>query len=456
MRGLLSKRVGLMSAIVAMMLILAACGGNNNAASPSTSDSAKPTASSTASASNQPAERVKLKVLGHASWFKSGWDAVAKDAAAHGFDLEVEKVPDTDAGNDLIKTRFATKDTPDILLFFPGSIFSNMGPPADYFVKQEDQPWMDNFDKSAWVRALDEKENVNGDRGFYAAPYWGSNVSAVLYNKKVFESLNLQIPKTYADFLAVCEAIKKAGKIPVYYSGKDSWTLQLLPFDAASKKGYGELADKINKNQAKFTQYDNMKKGIETLVDLKNKGFINKTFLSDTYDNAEKALATGEAGMYHMGTWMMSDIVTKFQDNVNDIGAFIMPFDGDDTDILPVFAPYGMFVPKGKNQDAAQKFVNYFESIETQNLYFENEGGIPALNGVTKTKLTPAELDAKTLVDAGRKFANWQYGFDYDLSNFGVYLQDALVGNKTPDQVLAAMDKDFAKDAKTKKDPNFQ
>ncbi|MFD0696604.1 extracellular solute-binding protein [Paenibacillus sp. GCM10027628] len=457
MRGLSLKKALISSTVVSMMMIVSACGSTKTAA-PTASESVKPAdATAAAAATAKPPERVKLKILGHVSWFKSGYEAVKKDAALHGFDLEEEKVPDTDAGNDLIKTRFATKDTPDLLLFFPGSIFSNFGPPADNFVKQEDQSWMANFDKAKWVRALDEKESAASDvRGYYAAPYWGANVSAVLYNKKVFESLNLKVPKTTAEFLAVCEALKQAGKTPVFYAGKDNWTLQLLPFDSASKQGYNELANKINKNTAKFTQYDNLKKGILSLVDLKNKGYINKDFLSDTYDNAEKALATGTAGMFHMGTWMMSDIATKFPDNLNDIGSFIMPFDGNDSDILPVFAPYGFFVPKGKNQEAAQRFVNYFESIETQNLYFANEGGIPAIKGVTKTKLSSAEMDAKSLLDANRGYPNWQYGFDYSVSNFGVYLQDALVGSKTADQVLEAMDKDFEKDAKVKKDPNFK
>lgn len=454
MAKLFSKKTGVLLMAIMTLIFAAACSSNdvNSANSKSSANTAgQITATPEGTAAGTQTEKVKLKVIGHASWFKSGWEAILKDAEAHGFELVVEKVPDTEAGNDLIKTRFATKDLPDILLYRPRAITKDFGNPDDVVVNQEDQPWMTNFPKESWKGALDE---ANGK--FYAAPYWGSSVAGVLYNKKVFASLDLEIPKTYEEYLAVCEALKNAGITPVFYAGKDAWTLQLLPFTYASKKGYTDLAEKINTNQAKFTQYDNMKNGMLTLLDLKEKGYINKDYLSDTYDNAEQALATGTAGMYHMSTWMMDDIVKKFPENVDDIGFFIMPLEGNEKDIAPIFAPQGMYVVKGPNQEAAQRFVNYFESIDTQNLYFGNEGGIPLIKGVTKTKLTPAELEGKKVIDEGRGIANWETSFNYSYGDLGSALQDILVGAKTPDQALGGFDKEFQKNAKTNNDPNFK
>ncbi|MCD9023150.1 ABC transporter substrate-binding protein [Cohnella silvisoli] len=440
MRRYWLMKAGAACATVGLLIFLAGCGAGE--AQPSEITRLPPT--------------TKLKVLGHATWFKSGWNALVKDAALHGFELEVETVPDTPSGNDLIQTRFATRDTPDILLYFPGILLRDFGPPSELFVKQEDQPWMANLDKDAWAGALDDAETPDGlVRGYYAVPYWGSNGSVILYNKKVFKAYSLNIPKTYAEFLHICETLKQMNVTPVYYSGKDAWTLQLLVFNAASKRGYHVLVDKINANQAKFTEYVNFKRGLEVMLELKNKSYINADYLSGTYDSAQKALATGKAGMYPMATWVMNDISEKYPDQVNDIGAFILPFDGDETDVVPVFAPYGMFVPKGKNQEAAQKFVNYFASIDTQNLYFAHEGGIPALKGVVQKKLTPAEADVKRDMDAGRSLANWQYAMKYNSGDLPAYIMDVLVGGKTTEQVLSAMDKEFAKDAKANGDPIF-
>ena len=42
----------------------------------------------------------------------------------------------------------------------------------------------------------------------------------VMYNKDVFTKVGVQPPKNYADFLAICDKIKKAGITPIYEAGK--------------------------------------------------------------------------------------------------------------------------------------------------------------------------------------------------------------------------------------------
>ena len=50
----------------------------------------------------------------------------------------------------------------------------------------------------------------------------------ILYNKKVFAQLGLQIPKTWADFMANNAKIKAAGIDPVIQTYGDTWTSQLF------------------------------------------------------------------------------------------------------------------------------------------------------------------------------------------------------------------------------------
>ncbi|WP_138756041.1 ABC transporter substrate-binding protein [Paenibacillus sinopodophylli] len=436
--------------LLASILIVAGCGNNNNAAPNNQTPQAS---NSTEQApSEQPAEKITLKAIGHASWFKTGIDAVLKDAADKvGISLEIEKVPEGTDGDNLIKTKFATKDVPDLLFYYPDTNDnSGLGKLSDVFVPQDDQEWIANFDSSAW-------NYLTSDQHVYAAPYGGANIGVVLYNKQVFESLDLEIPTTMDEFWATADVIKDAGKIPVYLSGKDSWTLQLAPLQSGARPADADLLKKIEKNEAKLTDWKNKETGITFLKDIFEKGYTNKDVLSDTYDNAQQALTNGDAAMYFMATWVMNDIVTKFPDQVNDIGSFIMPFDGD-ASYATAFAPNAIFVPKGKNQEAAQKFINYFESVATQDVYFSNEGGIPTIKGVTKLTLTPAEIEAKAFSDAGKVFAGDPYKMKYAYdSNFPSYLQEVLVKDRrTPAQVMEGIQKDFEKNAKAKEDPNFK
>jgi ABC-type sugar transport system, periplasmic component len=450
------KKTGkLLAAATAISLVtaLTACGGDSGNDAAATGGSASPSAGASSGAA--PAETVKIKILGHSTWFVQGMDAIIPEAKKNGFDLVIEKVPEGDDGANLMKTRFATNDKPDIL-FYQSGMTNNFGfgTPGDVFVAQDDQPWMENFDKAAWKNMLDTLE----DGHWYGAPYGGTDMGVVLYNKKLFEELSLQIPTNMDEFWAVAEKIKAAGKTPVYFSGQDAWTVQLpVLISSASQQG-AELIPLMNENKAKMTDWTDRKVGMQFIQDVVDKGYANEDILSSTYDNAQKALASGEAGMYHMATWVMNEIVAKYPEGVDNIGSFVMPFKGDGQDLAAIWAPKAMYVVKGENQDNAQRFVNWFEQPAVQDVFFANQGGIPAIKGVTKTSLTPAELDAKKYLDEGKAIGNVPYPFKFNANvNLPTYSQELFVkGGKTPDQALEALQKDMETDAKSKGDPNFK
>ena len=57
-----------------------------------------------------------------------------------------------------------------------------------------------------------------GGRGSNEIEFYGA-----YYNKGMFEELGLAVPTTYDEFLAVCEALKQAGKIPIAYANQGGW-----------------------------------------------------------------------------------------------------------------------------------------------------------------------------------------------------------------------------------------
>ncbi|MFC4600875.1 ABC transporter substrate-binding protein [Cohnella hongkongensis] len=438
--------------MLAVTAALTACGGGDGGSNAvSTGGEASPSGGSGETAP----ETVQIKMLGHATWFVQGMEAIIPEAKKNGFDLVIEKVPEGDDGANLMKTRFATNDKPDILFYQNGiSINHGFGVPGDVFVAQDDQPWMENFDKDAWKNLMDTLE----DGHWYGAPYGGTDMGMVLYNKKLFQELNLQVPTTMDEFWKVAEALKAAGKTPVYFSGQDAWTVQLpILLSGASRQG-AELIPLMNENKAKMTEWTDRKVGMQFIKEAVEKGFANADILSSTYDNAQKALASGEAGMYHMATWVMNEIVTKYPEGVEDIGAFVMPYKGGGQDLAAIWAPKAMYIVKGENQNDAQRFVNWFEQPAVQDVFFAKQGGIPAIKGVKQTSLTPAELDAKKYLDEGRAIANVPYPIKFNSdANLPTYAQELFVeGGKTPDQALEALQKDMEADAKAKGDPNFK
>ena len=46
----------------------------------------------------------------------------------------------------------------------------------------------------------------------------------VYYNKEIFKELRLKEPKTYEEFLRICDRTKQAGYIPIAFGNRAKWT----------------------------------------------------------------------------------------------------------------------------------------------------------------------------------------------------------------------------------------
>jgi multiple sugar transport system substrate-binding protein len=80
--------------------------------------------------------------------------------------------------------------------------------------------WAKYFKDGTWAKSAAAEVTFNGKQ--YAVPYhyshWG-----IIYNKHVFEELGLSVPKTWADFLNVCEKIKASGRTPIAMTLEGRW-----------------------------------------------------------------------------------------------------------------------------------------------------------------------------------------------------------------------------------------
>ncbi len=87
---------------------------------------------------------------------------------------------------------------------------------------------------------------------------------AILYNKAVYAKLGLQVPKTWAEFMANNAKIKAAGVDPVIQTYGETWTSQLFVLGDFHNVAAAEpdFADKYTKNQAKYATSPAALKGL--------------------------------------------------------------------------------------------------------------------------------------------------------------------------------------------------
>lgn len=433
--------------IPVFILSFTACGGS---ATPP--DSSNSTAAASTSASQKPKEVVPLKVTMFVDWYLQGWQAIEKDvndnAEKLGFKLDFDKIASGDQGTLVLKTRAATEDFPDVLCYPGVNTIEKDLHISDKLADLTDAEWAGNYDASFLSGGQYTK-----DGKLYGAPLGGITIPGVFYNKKVFNDLGINIPNTWEEFLAVCEKVKTAGKVPIFMAGKDTWTVQIFNIMGLQREIKGkdpmQFAKDLNENKVNITSFSLFKDSFAKLKELKDKGYFQKNWLSDSYDAQQKAITDGSAAMVINATWILDEIIKKYPEQINDIGAFTVPFDGDDP--VGAWTPNAIFAfNTSKNAEAAKTFINYFESVDTQNKYFAAQPGISAMKGLSLDAVSSSAKDLYSLFTApGRGQINWQSaGIQPDIGSIPDFSMAALVSGKTPDQLLQEMRKAMEKSAK--------
>lgn len=401
-----------------------------------------------------------LSVLMYTDWYKAGWQALEQyindNSAELGFKLEISKIQGGSQGDQVLQTKFATDDLPDIIQVYKPQWVESYANGLDKLVDLTGLECVSEYDK----KALDGTFQYNGK--LYAVPVDSVVLSGVFYNKKVFEKAGVEIPQTWDEFLTVCEKIKAEGVTPVYYSGKDAWSVQPptisgLINDAAEKgtDTFG-LMEQINTNKLKYKDCTNFVDSIQRTKDLIDLGYVNETYLSDTVDNAHQALANGQCAMYINGTWCADNINKKFPDKIDDIGAFALPTpDGDN--YINMFTPYSLaLTTKCKDAELGKKALNFIASQKAQQIYADAQPGVYLNKNVT-SDIPKATADLKKIMDSGKSMTDWEEINKYSYGNLSEPLLNFYTGMlKNSSEVAQTLDSETERNAKAQGDTNWK
>lgn len=73
------------------------------------------------------------------------------------------------------------------------------------------------------MEMADQLESIPKE-GVYTVPFAG-NANVVLYNKDIFEENNLEVPKTWSEYIDLCGALQEKGVLPCVFGFKDAWNV---------------------------------------------------------------------------------------------------------------------------------------------------------------------------------------------------------------------------------------
>lgn len=239
--------------------------------------------------------------------------------------------------------------------------------------KLDGKPGMEHFGATARVAW-----QTDDGRDTFCMPM-ASVIHGFLYNKAIFKRLNLQPPKTEAEFFAVLDAVRKEGKAaPLALGLADQWESNQVVFTSIGpnywkgEEGRRALID----GKARFTDAPFVG-AFEFLARLG--AYLPRGASAQTYGDSQNLFALGRAAVYPTGSW---DIAYFNQQGGLDLGVFPPPvrhagdkcYISDHTDI-------GIGVnAKGKNKADAYAFLAWVGSQEFADLYTNRVTGFFSLS----------------------------------------------------------------------------
>jgi len=273
--------------------------------------------------------------------------------------IDIEARPGGGEGDNIVKTRLATGQMTDIFWYNTGSLMQALAPERT-LVDLSDEPFMENIADSF-------KQVVTAGEGVYAVPTRPAEAGGIFYNRRIYEELGLEVPRSWDEFMANNEKIKAAGKTAVIQTYGESWTSQVLVLaDYYNvQSAVPDFAEKYTAGEAKFATTPAAMRGFERLKDVADGGYFNADFGAATYEDGLRMLAEGEGAHYPMISFAIPALSDGYPELMDDVGFFAQPGDSAEDNGLTVWMPAGFYIPQSSsNIEAAKQFLAFVASPE--------------------------------------------------------------------------------------------
>ncbi|MFI7703952.1 ABC transporter substrate-binding protein [Nonomuraea sp. NPDC049480] len=271
--------------------------------------------------------------------------------------IEMEHQPGGSEGDNIVKTRLSTGEMTDVFWYNSGSLLQALNP-AQTLVDLTGDAVLTNVQQD-YLPVVTQESKV------YGVPATTLAGGGILYNRKVYDKLGLEVPKTWDEFMANNDKIKAAGITPVISTFKDTWTSQIfvLADFYNVQAAVPAFAQDYTAGKVKYATTPAALGGFQHLADVHAKGHLNKGFGSATLDQGLKMLVEGKGAHYAMLSALLPPLLATYPQTATDVGFFGVPGTDPATHGATVWEPPAIYIPKTtKNLEAAKKFLAFVAS----------------------------------------------------------------------------------------------
>lgn len=270
-------------------------------------------------------EQIKLSVLAGQSTSDAGIEDMIDEWMEEEYPdvtLEWECVDWGDSFNSKIQGRIAAGDIPDIIIGKAQDVQTyartgNLGEISEQCSRKIE----------SW--ALD---TVTSGGKVYGVPY-NAWYQGVIYNKGIFEELDLEPPETEEELDQVTERLKEAGIVPFAAHFQESWkaanmTMQYMTNDIF--RNTPDWGDQFRSGSQNFSGNEVIRRCFEN----------NRKILENSWEDAlqidqfesDSRFTQGEAAMYLTGSWSMQFASQYGEDQ--EFGIFPYPSQNGEADLI--------------------------------------------------------------------------------------------------------------------------
>ena len=327
------------------------------------------------------------------------FNAIIEDFEAENPDIRViqNQVADADT---IIRTLLVKDRAPDVITLNANGGFGKLAK-AGVFYDFSDEPVLETINPAVQeiLAALGNKEGEVNGLGYV------NNANGVIYNQEIFEEQGLEVPETWDEFIAVCDALVDAGITPFYGTLADSWT-GLPSFNAlGAYPSQGDFWDKMREEGENVGPDSEVsfQKDFPEAMDQQYQlfSYMQEGYRGETYDEGNAAFARGEVAMLLQGIWAINPVKA-----VNpDIKAAIFPYPAvDDPDDRLLVSGVDVVVTMGKNtphKEEAMRFIDYLFEVGVIEEFAASQNMVPSVKGAEISD-DPSLQSVKPFFDEGK------------------------------------------------------
>ena len=391
-------------------------------------------------------KEAELTILVDPDTPKEGYEAVFELCEEKtGIHIETETRVSGGEGDNVVKTRLATGDMPDLFIYNSGAKLGELNP-EENLIDISGEEWADRLDET-WLQAADG----GTDGAIYGVPFHSSQTGAILYNKDLYEQYGLEVPHTWDDFLANCQILKDAGETAMIGSIGDSWTIQVTYLG----DHYNVLAENANfpeEFEAGKAKYATTPAGVESFQKLADlQPYFNEDYTAATYADACDMLVNGDGAHYIILSPALSNIYSLYGDDVNKIGLMGIPGNDPENHGLTVWAPTGLYGnAKSEKQEDILRFMEFYISDEALDAFtqVQKPDGPYCIKGYELPEDAYAAIkEAQTYFDEGKTCLALEFQTSVKGTNCEYICSEVATGQITAEEAAADYDQDCAKQA---------